>query len=941
MNYYNDITKFCDGVLDTKSYYFEYKELKEALKHQKSESVGYKLLNDVWDFKLYPNPAYVNLNETSYERVEVPGMWQTQGFGHLHYTDEGFPFNLDFPNTPAENPTGLYKYHFDYECVGKHTVLCFEGIDNYAEVYLNDEYLGFTKSSRQLFEFDITDKIQKKNTLKVVVSQFSDQTYFEDQDMWWASGIFRDVYIKSYSELNQDFTIKTWQSEGWNTSIDAKVKRDDKVLIYDQQNNLIGEYSTDCVINCPNVLEWNPENPNYYKFIVVSNGHYIPYLIGFREILIKNKLMYLNGKYFKMHGVNRHDVNSKSCRTVSINDIRLDLNLMKKCNINAIRTAHYPNQPEFYNECLMLGFLIMSENDLEVHGFAYTDDFNFLANDIDSLHVFTQRTKRHIELNKNFSSIIIWSMGNESGYGSNFKHAIRLAKQLDDTRLVHYEEDSLLEDVDIASSMYSRVAMMDQFGKYPAAKPRVICEYGHAMGLGPGGIAEYQDVFDKYDSLQGHFIWEWKDHGILGNNGDIMYGGDYGDFPNNLNFCLDGLVDSLNQPTSGYYEYKNVISPIKVNIKNGEISIFSRVYFVNLDEYQLEIIAIDRNKKILVKENIFVTNELNYKCEQNYSTLTVRVLNKHGEEVGVFQEKKEDFARETEELSKEFSVESNRTDIVIKNSNIKYTINKIFGDVKCCNEEMTIFDGMKLNVDRPYIDNHKMEIGEIFLPYHTNYFKTKVKSTDIFQEDNSIIVQQEIITGPPVYDFNIEYVRNLKFSGLKIEVEISYKPNSKKIPVLPRIGVDIKLDKSYREIEYDGYGPLENYSDFIAHASYDTYISNVDEYYSPHSMPQDGGNRLCSYMKLNSEDRKIEILGTNLNIKCAKHSNSHIQNAKHLSDLTSDEKIYLEINDKVHAIGSNSWGSEVLESHVNYTTIGQFKFAMIIGKEISDKNNIK
>lgn len=935
MNYYSNLAKYCDGTLETKAYYFEYDNIKSALTLDKTQSIGFQSLNGVWDFKLYSNPLYVELDDKDLSPIKVPGMWQTQGYGKLHYTDEGFPFNLDFPNPPVENPTGLYVKSFDYPSTDGNIILCFEGIDNYAEIYLNDQYIGFTKSSRQLFEFDVTDKLQATNTLKVIVSQYSDQTYFEDQDMWWASGIFRDVYLKTYSELNQDYTIKTTHEDNWRLEVNSKIKCQDKATLFDDSNTHVYEVLTNQQNQCDEIEEWNPEQPICYKLVVESNGKFIPFLIGFREIKVVDGLMYLNRKYFKMHGVNRHDVNKHSCRTVSLNDIRVDLKLMKECNINAIRTAHYPNQPEFYNECLKYGFLVMSENDLEVHGFAYTDDFNFIANDPNSEHIFIERTRRHIELYKNFSAIIIWSMGNESGYGENFKTAIKLSKKLDDTRLVHYEEDSLLEDVDIASSMYSRVAMMDQFGKYPSAKPRVICEYGHAMGLGPGGIDKYQEVFDRYPNLQGHFIWEWKDHGIEGANGDITYGGDYEDFPNNLNFCLDGLVDSHNVPTSGYYEYKNVISPIKVKIENGVITIFSRVYFTDLKNYKLRIVAASTDKKIILEDEVVVEAGIEYKCSLDYAILTAEVINKDGNVVGVFQEKRADFKRHIVESSSSFNVVETKTEIAIDSNYANVLVSKLGGNVQLDSKGKQVLNGLKLSVDRPFIDNYKMEISNYFIPYHVNHFKTRVQSTEIIKNEDQIKIVQNIVTGPPVYDFQIKYIRELIFKGTCILVNIKYNPNSELIKVLPRIGVDLELNQSMSEIEYDGYGPLENYSDFKSHAIYDNFKTNVEDIFKIHSMPQDGGNRLGSYFAIDDSAMKVEVLGHDLNFKCCKYSNQMIEEAKHTSELITSDSVHLEINDKVHALGSNSWGSEVLESFVNYTKDGEYSFVI----NISEVNN--
>lgn len=938
MKKYEDLNNFSEGVLDSKAYYFEYDTLEEALTLNKEKNFGFVNLNGKWDFKLFDCPESASIDCEFTDVIEVPGMWQAQGFGSLHYTDEGFPFNLNFPLTPANNPTGIYRTNFKIEDITETLVLCFEGIDNYAEVYLNGQYLGFTKHSRQMYEFDITDKVKDDNELIVKVVQFSDQTYFEDQDMWWASGIFRDVYIKAVTDLNADYTLKTnYLSDKWNLDLSASTGQVSTIYVCDQYNQLISENKDDLCFALDNVLEWNPEEPNYYKVIVYNGSKYIPFLIGFREIKVINNLMYLNGKYFKMHGVNRHDLSAKQVRTVSSEQIEIDLKLMKECNVNAIRTAHYPNQPEFYNLCLKYGLLVMSENDLELHGFAYTDDFNFIANNQSCKNIFAERTARHIQLNKNFSAIIIWSIGNESGYGTNFKSAIRLAKKLDDTRLIHYEEDSLLEDVDIASSMYTRVAMMDLFGKYPAPKPRVICEYGHAMGLGPGGIYEYQQVFDKYDCIQGHFIWEWKDHGILTNNGDILYGGDFGDYPNNSNFCLDGLVDSNNVPTSGYYEYRNVISPIKVKICDGVITIQSRVYFQNIENYTLRISGYDQKNSKVYEDEVTPSIGMSIKVDVNYAILNVEVIDKTGRCAAVFQEKKSDFEVPVIQEKQDYKFTENNLKYQITSNNQIIEIDKVYGMLTLSINNENLFEGGNLNVSRPRIDNHKTEIANIFNLYHTNHFQTKVLSSKSLVSDKEIIIKQEIVTGPPVYDFKIEYTREIMLSSGNIAFSYDYRPNSNLIETLPRIGVDFKASNKYSDIDYDGYGPFENYSDFRNHAIYGKYQSNVREYYTPHSMPQDGSNHLVSKFTLLNQDSLLTFSGRDLNVKCSQYSNQAIDEAAHLSALKSDGKLHLEINDVVHGLGSNSWGSEVLETHICRPHANKFKFDITL-KEPDEDN---
>ncbi|MGL4786684.1 MAG: glycoside hydrolase family 2 TIM barrel-domain containing protein, partial [Cetobacterium sp.] len=300
-----------------------------------------------------------------------------------------------------------------------------------------------------------------------------------------------------------------------------------------------------------------------------------------------------------LHGVNRHDNDHMSGRAINIDRAEKDIILMKQHNINSVRTAHYPNDPRFYELCDIYGLFVMAETDVESHGFANVGNLSMITDDIEWRDVYVERIERHIAAQKNHPSIIMWSLGNESGYGVNIREMCKRAKELDSTRLVHYEEDRDGEVVDVISTMYSRVQMMNYFGEHPMDKPRIICEYAHAMGNGPGGLTEYQNVFYKHDHIQGHYIWEWCDHGILefDENGKEVYkyGGDYGDYPNNYNFCMDGLIFSDQTPGPGLKEYKQVICPVKIiNINNkNEFEIENKYWYINLDDITLhyEIVA--------------------------------------------------------------------------------------------------------------------------------------------------------------------------------------------------------------------------------------------------------------------------------------------------------------------------------------------------------------
>ncbi|MGL5893806.1 MAG: glycoside hydrolase family 2 TIM barrel-domain containing protein, partial [Bacteroidales bacterium] len=604
MNKWENYSLLHENRLAPRSYFFCYNSLEKARSYQREMSSLFLNLRGQWNFNYYTNPflvpeEFTNTFMTDFETINVPNMWQLEGHGTLQYTDEGFPFPIDIPFVPTDNPTGAYQCHFTLgEQWDKRDILIkFDGVETYFEVYVNGHYVGFSKGSRLTAEFDITEYAHLgQNLLAVKVLQWADSTYVEDQDMWWMAGIFRDVYITGRPSVHvQDFYVRTdfdsnYKDAQWNVSVNIENTSSSKKVcslrysLFDKQDLICQNTTSSFAVENKSLIKfsekissphkWTAETPYLYDAIfelLDDKGNVleiIPQRIGFRDIKIKNGLFYVNGSYLKLHGVNRHDNDHISGRACSVDRMEKDIILMKQHNLNSVRTSHYPNDPRFYELCDIYGLFVMAETDLESHGFANIGNISMITDDIKWESVYVDRIERHIGAQKNHPSIIIWSLGNESGYGTNIRAMCKKAKELDDSRLVHYEEDRDAEVVDIISTMYSRAQIMNYFGEFPSDKPRILCEYAHAMGNGPGGLSEYQQVIDKHDSLQGHYIWEWCDHGIFSRDEQgkpfYKYGGDYGDYPNNYNFCLDGLLYSDQTPSQGLIEYKQVICPVKI-----------------------------------------------------------------------------------------------------------------------------------------------------------------------------------------------------------------------------------------------------------------------------------------------------------------------------------------------------------------------------------------
>ncbi|MCL6571687.1 MAG: DUF4981 domain-containing protein, partial [Bacillus sp. (in: Bacteria)] len=626
--------------------FYRFREISEQSPFKKEASNGYMLLDGVWKFIFLEAPEF---SPQDFEKecfdifgldtIEVPSCWQLKGYGNMHYTDVLYPFPLNPPFLPQENPTGLYFKDITLENIKENEkiILKFNGVDSAFDVYVNGHHAGYSKVSRMPSEFDITTYLKcGSNRITVRVYQFSDGTYLEDQDMWWLSGIFRsvelfrlnkdtleDIYIETLPDENfKNFTLKLVGNFFTNKVIEMKVR------LFNQGKNiekftievLDGQFQV--FRNMENPLLWSAEEPNLYTLTLeyqLTNGEkeIIPLTFGVRSIAVIENEIRLNGKRIFFNGVNRHDFNPKTGRTVTDEEMLQDVLLMKKHNINAVRTAHYPNNDVFYDLCDQYGLYVIDETDLECHGFENTGNYNWLSDNESWEKLYVDRAVRMVKRDRNHPSVLMWSLGNESGAGRNFTSMYNAIKEIDSSRLVHYEGDRIAAYSDVYTTMYTRLEELEVLGKnHHGKKPHILCEYGHAMGNGPGGMTEYQDLMRKYPRLQGGFIWEWCDHGIekVDEDGTIhyLYGGDYGDFPTNGNFCIDGLVFPDKTPSPGLIEYKKVIEPIVTEIIDSnqlKIKVKNRYDFRNLSGIILNIRVVSFDQ--LIEEKNSVLKSLN------------------------------------------------------------------------------------------------------------------------------------------------------------------------------------------------------------------------------------------------------------------------------------------------------------------------------------------
>ena len=606
--------------------FYRYRAFTEALHYKKDNSKGYTSLDGVWKFMFLEAPEFSpegfeaeEYDVQNLDDIQVPSCWQLQGYGNMHYTDVLYPFPINPPFVPQENPTGIYFKDITIEDIqeDEKIIVKFNGVDSAYDLYVNGQHAGFSKVSRMPSEFDLTPYLRNgSNRLTVRVYQFSDGTYLEDQDMWWLSGIFRSVELyRVHQDTLLDVTIDTLPDQEFKnftlkvagkfasthiSGLTVKLLYQGKEIDQFAAEVINGEFQVERAMEKPNL--WNAEEPNLYMAVLeysLANGdqEFVPVRFGVRSIDITDNEIRLNGKRIFFNGVNRHDFNPKMGRTVTYEDMLQDVILMKKHNINAVRTAHYPNNDVFYDLCDEYGLYVIDEADLECHGFENTGNYNWISDNVLWEKQYVDRAVRMVKRDRNHPSVIIWSLGNESGQGRNFTAMYQAIKEIDPTRLVHYEGDRVAAYSDMYTTMYTRLKALEEIGQdSEGKKPHILCEYAHAMGNGPGGLTEYQEVMRKYPRLQGGFVWEWYDHGIetVDEDGNTyyLYGGNYGDFPTNGNFCIDGLVFPDRTPSPGLIEYKKVIEPIVTQVSDLselKIKIKNRYDFRNLEGIQLYI----------------------------------------------------------------------------------------------------------------------------------------------------------------------------------------------------------------------------------------------------------------------------------------------------------------------------------------------------------------
>lgn len=644
-DYHRDPNTFRVNEIADRAYFIPH-TCEETAGAEREKSDLFYPLNGTWRFQwkksiYHMDDFYIKgYDDSAFEEISVPENWQMHGEDYIQYQSSPYAFIYDAPNIPEKNPVAAYSREFDFTLKeGKRYELHFEGKDSCVYVWLNGQFVGYGEAPHNRSSFDVTECLQEgKNRLCVMVYKWCTGSYLDDQDKIRLSGLFRDVYILERSVTGiRDFVLKTTNQGIVQLTFDAGEEAEVELFdlgceMHSGENTCGG--SAECTgtvggdekmlcngkavcagktengvltLQVPNPKLWSAEVPYLYELRISCGGEYIRHKFGFREIGLIDGIFCINGKPVKFKGVNRHDSHPDTGYVTPMDFVRSELIQMKRHNINAIRTSHYPNDPRFYALCDALGFYVLSEADLELHGCQYVDRYEDILESSSFRGAILDRESRMINMLKNYTCIVAWSLGNESGWGTNLQDAARYVRETDPSRGLHFEIQAFRRDVmtqeekdfvnehfTFHSRMYTNLEHLVQILDDEANKlPIILCEYSHAMGNSCGDLRFYDEMFRSNPRLAGGFVWEWCDHAVrLKDENDTAYfgyGGDFGEHHHLSNVCMDGLVNPDREPHSALLEMKAVYAPVRVVRKeDGRLAIANRAVFADLSDYEIK-----------------------------------------------------------------------------------------------------------------------------------------------------------------------------------------------------------------------------------------------------------------------------------------------------------------------------------------------------------------
>lgn len=1054
-----------------------YPDLETALNVRREASPFFQSLNGQWQFQLVNSPHAApddfyqsDLNTANWNSITVPGNWMLQGYDKPIYTNVKMPFIPNPPFVPEDNPTGLYRHTFTMpdDWQERQTFISFDGVESAFYLWLNGLPVGYSQGSRLPAEFDVTPYVRPgENMLAAMVIRWSDGSYLEDQDHWWMAGIYRDVYLYATPKIHiADFFARTELDAEYR---DATLKVQAKIDFFNpsppcaeytgeirQPDPNSAEYVVEMqlfdaeqqpVFDAPvmqpvlpfdwsmtrvnfkkqvaNPRKWSAETPYLYTLVLHLKNKDGDTLevesckIGFRQVEIKGRELLINGQPVLMKGVNRHDHHDTHGKTITEELMMADIKLMKQFNLNAVRTAHYPNAERFYELCDEYGLYVIDEANIEAHAL-----YNQLCHNPDWTHAFVERGQRMVERDKNHPSIIMWSLGNESGYGPNHDALAGWIRGADPTRPLHYEgaisqyavmlngqagfeltgpstpeqEEQARRDgwevghlvTDVVCPMYPTVAHIIAYAREPAnTRPLIMCEYAHSMGNSTGNLKEYWNAIESNYGLQGGFIWDWVDQGLLKVDEQgrqyWAYGGDFGDTINDRNFCINGLIWPDRTPHPAMYEYKKVLQPVSISheqlvmskeelpITKYQLLITNKQYFTDLSDYRATWeIAIDgqiMHHSALPLPNIppgdtqpvqLALPDMDVPPGAE-SYLTVRFVLAHntpwaeaGHEVAWEQFKLPITSPNPQPLLPEKMPElvlSQSVDqAVVSGSNFELCFDAAAGKITSFTfgEIPVLSNGPELNVWRAATDNDIAIIAPEdrrplpkWLKAGLNRLECAVERIEIEQPQPQVVrITTWTISQAPGCDDSINHQQTTTIYGSgDVVIENTVEANIE-ADTLPRIGLKMQMPPGFEQLTWYGRGPHENYIDRNAGAPVGQYGGAVDEQYVPYIFPQENGNKTDVRWAALTNDAGIGLLATGdqpLEISASHFTADDLHQANHTNELKRRDEVTLNLDIKQLGLGGASCGPGVLPQYL--VKPGVYQFTVRLRPFATDEEN--
>lgn len=938
MRFYENLDKISENRLPQRAYYIP------------ENDGAYMLLNGEWGFDYYERDYDFEPSKSG--KIDVPSCWQTRGYDKPCYTNVVYPYPVDPPFVPDDNPMGVYTRSFEIEDINDCYYLIFEGVATNAELYINSQYVGYTQGSRLQAEFDISKFVKAgTNQITVKVRKWCSGSYLEDQDCFRFNGIFRDIYILRRPRGHiKDIGITTEKN-----NILVEIDGSARVTLFDADQNTIDSKNVDknAVFSVENPVLWNAENPYLYELVFEYKNEVIRQSVGFVEYGINERGAFtVNGVEVKLKGINHHDTHPKNGYTMTDEELLEDLKLMKKLNINCIRTSHYPPMPKMTEYCNKLGFYVMLETDIEIHGFTnryagspgydYVDRAeDWIGNLPEWKQSYIDRVERTYHRDKNNPCIFSWSTGNESGHCENNYECIKWFKNADKKRLVHCEDASkaacsewgggvknnmeFYDRPDFHSLMYPSVQFVEDYAKNPElAKAFFLCEYAHAMGNGPGDVKDYWEVIYKYPKLIGGCIWEWAEHTYI-EDGVPKYGGDFGELTDDSNFCCDGLVTHDRKLKAGSLNAKYAYQYAHFELDGNILKVTNLYDFTNLNKYKLSVMinvdgeTVEKQEyvlDVLPKQTAELTINIP-KAAKLGAFIVCQLFDSDDYEVALWEKElkcekiADEYCKTTASITeKENAFEITAGDnlyVISKHTAMPVSIVK--------NGVEQLVEPVKLSVWRAPIDNEramKIKWG------HPNIWEGE-NLDRIFNKVYSAVNNSGVLefcgslAGVGRMPF-LRYTLSYEFCACG-EMKVSLKAQIRENCIwLQRLGFEYKTLRENDKFTYFGKGPYENYCDMNSYVTTGYFNSDVESEYFEYIMPQEHGNHTaCKELKINNgldfyTDDVFEI-------NVSKYSTEMLTEATHIDELKENGAVNIRIDYKNSGVGSNSCGPQLIEKY--------------------------